>query len=137
YDHERAPGQLGDAGVAVAGGYVYRGRIDLLRGRYVFTDLVRGYVLATRAGQMQRGKKLAPIERLGVRVDGAETTFAALSADDDPGDGNDDRIDLRFGRDAKGELYLLSKGSGTIWRVVDAVVTPPHENAIVLPSLVS
>src|SRR5690606_17914732 len=49
--------------------------------------------------------------------------------------GNDDRIDLRFGRDAKGELYLLSKGSGTIWRVVDALVTAPHANARVLPSI--
>jgi len=29
----------------------------------------------------------------------------------------DARVDLRFGRDAAGELYVLSKANGKIWRV--------------------
>ena len=31
--------------------------------------------------------------------------------------GRPDRVDLRFGRDADGELYLLSKGNGKVWRI--------------------
>lgn len=133
YDHDREPGQVGDAGVAIGGGYVYRGAIEALSGRYVFTDIARGQVFATRAGQMRRGGDLAPIEVLRLYVDGEETSFAELNADEDPEDGDDARIDLRVGRDAEGELYLLSKGSGAIWRVVDAIVVPPHANSSVLP----
>lgn len=135
YDHDRNPGQLGDAGVAIAGGFVYRGGIDELNGYYVFTDLVQGHVFAARAGQMLRGEPLAPIERLRLYVDGVETTFANLNTDNDPDDGDDTRIDLRVGRDAAGELYLLSKGAGTIWRVVDADVITTSVNAFVFPGL--
>jgi len=135
YDHNRDPGQVGDAGLALGGGFVYRGDIGLLNGRYIFTDIFRGSVFATRAGQMQRGQGLAVIERLGLVADGEQTTFVELNADDDPEDGDDFRIDLRVGRDADGELYLLSKGSGTIWRIVDAVVHPTADNPGVLPGL--
>ena len=31
--------------------------------------------------------------------------------------GRPDRVDLRFGRDADGELYLLSKANGKIWKI--------------------
>ncbi|WP_418606515.1 Fic family protein [Georgenia sp. SUBG003] len=79
YDHNRDPGQRGDAGVAVAGGYVYRGDIPLLKGRYLFADLVRGHVYSTIAGEMNRESgRLAPIEHLKVVADGKETTFQEL-----------------------------------------------------------
>lgn len=29
----------------------------------------------------------------------------------------DTRVDLHVGRDAAGELYLLSKANGTIWKI--------------------
>src|SRR5690606_19588745 len=70
YDHNRAPGQTGDAGVALNGGFVYRGEIPELRGRYLFTDLVRGWVLSADAERMHRNdgalEDLAPVERLRV-----------------------------------------------------------------------
>ena len=31
--------------------------------------------------------------------------------------GDPNRVDPRFGRDADGELFLLSKGNGRIWRI--------------------
>lgn len=115
YDHDRDPGQTGDAGVAVVGGFVYRGAdLPQLRGWYVFGDIVRGHVYGTRAGQMriERGS-LAPIERLALRdADGRDVTMQDLA--------DDTRVDLRFGVDGDGELYVLSKSSGTIWRVTDA-----------------
>lgn len=116
YDHNRDPGQTGDAGVAVNGGFVYRGEIEALQGRYLFTDLVRGWVLSTDADEMVRNAgavaDLATIEELRVFHDGVETTFQELVGDT--------RVDLRFGSDADGELYLVSKANGKIWKVTGA-----------------
>jgi len=116
YDHNRDPGQTGDAGVALNGGFVYRGSIPELEGRYLFTDLVRGWVLSTEQDEMVRGDgdpaDLAEIEHLRVYEDGQETTFQELVGDT--------RVDLRFGADASGELYLVSKANGTIWKVTGA-----------------
>ncbi|MBM7832801.1 glucose/arabinose dehydrogenase [Agromyces cerinus] len=116
YDHNRDPGQTGDAGVAVNGGFVYRGDIPELRGRYLFTDLVRGWVLSAQADQMVRNDgdiaDLATIEELRVFHDGQETTFQELVGDT--------RVDLRFGADADGELYLVAKANGKIWKVTGA-----------------
>ncbi|MGC5616221.1 PQQ-dependent sugar dehydrogenase [Georgenia sp. Z1491] len=128
YDHNRDPGQTGDAGVAVNGGFVYRGSIPELQGRYLFTDLVRGWILSTNADEMHRNDgdphDLAPIEELRVIHEGVETTFAELVGDT--------RVDLRFGADASGELYLVSKADGRIWSVTGAHEVPETN---VLPEL--
>ncbi|GAA4884367.1 PQQ-dependent sugar dehydrogenase [Serinicoccus chungangensis] len=116
YDHNRDPGQTGDAGVALNGGFVYRGDIEELQGKYLFTDLVRGWVLSTEEDEMVRNdgdpEDLAEIEQLKVFADGEETTFAELVGDS--------RVDLRFGSDADGELYLVSKADGKVWEVTGA-----------------
>lgn len=131
YDHNRDPGQTGDAGVAVNGGFVYRGEIPELQGRYLFTDLVRGWVLSTDAEEMVRGDgdiaDLATIEELRVFADGVETTFQELVGDK--------RVDLRFGSDADGELYLVSKANGKIWKVTGARSVDEPANPFVLPAL--
>ncbi|WP_324650280.1 Ig-like domain repeat protein [Georgenia sp. H159] len=128
YDHNRDPGQTGDAGVALNGGFVYRGAIPELQGKYLFTDLVRGWVLATNADEMVRNdgdlEDLATIEELRVFHDGEQTTFQELVGDR--------RVDLRFGADADGELYLVSKADGKVWKVTGArVVEPEPENNVV------
>lgn len=128
YDHNRDPGQTGDAGVAVNGGYVYRGEIEELRGKYLFTDIVRGFVLATEADEMVRNdgdiEDLATIAELRVFHDGEQTTFQELVGDQ--------RVDLRFGADADGELYLVSKADGKIWKVTGArEVEPEPPNNVV------
>ncbi|KON72419.1 hypothetical protein M768_15730 [Cellulosimicrobium cellulans F16] len=130
YDHNRDPGQTGDAGVALNGGFVYRGDIPELRGRYLFTDLVRGWVLATEQDEMVRNdgdlEDLAEIEHLRVFADGEETTFQELVGDQ--------RVDLRFGSDADGELYLISKANGKIWQVTGAR-RAGASSPVVLPEL--
>ncbi|MER7441419.1 PQQ-dependent sugar dehydrogenase [Micromonospora avicenniae] len=119
YDHDPAPGWncTSDVGVAVAGGFVYRGRdVPALRGKYVFGDLVDGRVLYTEAKQMRRGEGLAPIHRLALfDAAGTPVRMQDLSAPGAPGDPN--RVDLRFGTDAQGELYILAKANGKIWKV--------------------
>jgi hypothetical protein len=130
YDHNRDPGQTGDAGVAVNGGFVYRGDIPELRGKYLFTDLVRGWVLSTEADEMVRNDgdvaDLATIDQLRVFEDGQETTFAELVGDQ--------RVDLRFGSDADGELYLVAKANGKIWKVTGAR-TVTAKSPFALPEL--
>lgn len=130
YDHNRDPGQTGDAGVALNGGFVYRGDIPELQGKYLFTDLVRGWVLSTEAEDMVRHDgdlaDLATISELRVFVDGEQTTFQELVGDS--------RVDLRFGSDADGELYLIAKANGKIWRVTGAH-TVSAQSPIVLPEI--
>ncbi|MDG4825420.1 PQQ-dependent sugar dehydrogenase [Asanoa sp. WMMD1127] len=119
YDHDPAPGWncTSDVGVAVAGGFVYRGRdVPKLRGKYVFGDLVDGRVLFTEADEMRRGHAPATIHRFALfNAAGESVRMQDLSGPGAPGDPN--RVDLRFGTDAQGELYILAKANGKIWKV--------------------
>jgi glucose/arabinose dehydrogenase len=100
-----------DSGHAVSGGFVYRGRlVPELTGKYVFGDIVDGRLFYTDESEMKRGGNLAPLHLLLV-VDASGKT---MTLQDLVGD---KRVDLHFGRDHAGELYLLSKANGTIWKV--------------------
>ncbi|MFB7110760.1 PQQ-dependent sugar dehydrogenase [Streptomyces sp. NPDC056291] len=100
-----------DSGHAISGGYVYRGRtVPELYGKYVFGDIVDGRVFYTNEREMRRGEERAPIHQLMVfDKTGKRVTMAELTGDT--------RVDLRFGTDAQGELYLIAKANGTIWKV--------------------
>lgn len=111
--------QIGrDAGVSLVGGFVYRGRLAALRGHYLFGDIVSGRVRETSVGLFLRGFPEPSYHDVRISVGGRVTTLRDLV-----GNG---RTDLRFGQDAAGELYLMSKAVGTVWKVTSAkVVTPP------------
>jgi hypothetical protein len=119
YDHDPPPtwNCTSDVGHAIVGGFVYRGRgVPELRGKYVFADLVTGRLFYTEANQMRSGKPRAPIYELMVYDEaGRRVTMREIAGEGALGDPN--RVDPRFGRDADGELYLLSKGNGRIWRI--------------------
>ena len=106
------PGQ--DSGHAVSGGFVYRGRqVPQLQGKYVFGDIVNGRVFYTNEGEMRRNRKPAPIYEAALLDHwGKRLTMQELAGDK--------RVDLYFGTDALGELYLLSKANGKIWKVTGA-----------------
>lgn len=118
YDHDAPPGYCSDVGRAVIGGFVYRGDdVPLLRGKYLFGDGVDGRLFYTDVLQMRRGVKdhtdLATLYSMRVYdADGTVLTMQDLAGDK--------RVDLRFGTDAEGELYILSKANGTIWKVTGA-----------------
>jgi hypothetical protein len=113
FDHNPPPGHplCADSGHAISGGFVYRGHdVPELRGKYVFTDLVDGRIFYTEASEMRRGRAMATIHELMVYdTAGTRTSFQELVGDE--------RVDLRFGQDGRGELYLLAKADGTAWRV--------------------
>ncbi|MEU6644753.1 PQQ-dependent sugar dehydrogenase [Saccharomonospora sp. NPDC046836] len=102
-----------DSGHAVSGGQVYRGQdFPQLYGKYVFGDLVDGRVFYTNVKDMKRGKQPATIHELQIfDTDGKRLRMPDLVGDE--------RIDLRFGSNAAGELFLLAKANGKIWKVVD------------------
>ncbi len=102
YDH--------DEGQAIAGGYEYTGRaLPQLKNKYLFGDIVNGRLFYTDVSTLQPGNP-AIAKEWKVRVDGKNITLRDLS-------GNK-RVDLRFGRDADGEMYIFTKADGKVYKLV-------------------
>jgi glucose/arabinose dehydrogenase len=119
YDHDPPPtwNCTSDVGRAIIGGFVYRGtKLPGMNGKYLFADNVTGRLFYTHAGEMQRGMPMAPVYQLMVYDQtGRRVTMRDLAGEGALGD--PDRVDLRFGRDAAGELYVVSKGNGKAWKI--------------------
>ena len=104
YDHEE--------GFAVVGGFVYRGSlVPELTGHYVFGDIVGGRIFHVPVAELLGADPLtgagsAQIGELTLVAVGMETTLLAQV--------DDDRADLRFGIDAEGEIYILTKSDGRV-----------------------
>ena len=106
YDH--------DEGVAISGGYEYAGKnIPVLRGKFLFGDIAAGRLFYAEMPGIKAGSH-ATIKEWSISFKGKPTTLVELC-------GND-RVDLHFGRDASGELYLLTKADGKVYKLVSAVI---------------
>jgi glucose/arabinose dehydrogenase len=109
YDH--------DEGNAIGSGFFYEGEaIAALRGKYVFADIVRGRVFYIDAEQVTPGT-YAEIKELRLSFDGQEYRLADVTSMDNSYAAGK-RVDLRLGRDAAGELYLLTKSDGWLRKLV-------------------
>jgi len=101
YDHASPVAGVRE-GIAIVGGFVYRGhRVEELRGRYVFGDYSR--IFARPQG------RLFVLER-----DACGSTprcVAELAVD---GQASLGLAVLGFGRDARGEIYVLGSGTGVV-----------------------
>ena len=119
YDHPAGSRCGGDLGRAVVGGFVYRGNaLPALRGKYIFGDLIQGWVYYSDESEMRRGGKIAPVRQLKIlNSSGGSTTMKSLAGDD--------RVDMRFGTDGAGELYVMSKANGKIWKVTGTTGSGP------------
>ncbi|MBO2450656.1 PQQ-dependent sugar dehydrogenase [Actinomadura barringtoniae] len=117
YDHDPSPTWdcKSDVGRAIAGGYVYRGKIAALRGKYLFDDLVDGRIFYTEEREMKLGGPRAEVHQLMLYKDGKRLSTADLTGPGSTGDPK--RADLRIGRDGAGELYLIGKANGKIWKI--------------------
>lgn len=113
FDHDPPPNFpcTADSGHAIVGGFVYRGaKIPELWGKYVFGDLVDGRLFYTNTQEMKRGKGLAPLYQLSlVDGQGRPTTMQDFAGDT--------RTDIRFGTNTAGDLFVLAKANGKIWKV--------------------
>jgi glucose/arabinose dehydrogenase len=95
-------------GVAITGGFVYRGAsVPALQGHYLFGDLVNGRIFHVPAAALVPGRQAAFAE-LTLLKNGTPVTLMQLMP------GRQRRVDLRFGQDQAGEVYLTSKRDGWI-----------------------
>lgn len=105
-----------DEGNAVSGGFVYAGsKIPLLKNKYIFGDIPLGTLFYSEVSEMTEGKQ-APIYKLSLELNGRLTSLGALS--DGP------RVDLRFGKDRSGTLYIFTKSDGKVYKIVDCKRQP-------------
>jgi mono/diheme cytochrome c family protein len=103
YDH--------DEGNAISGGYEYKGEtIGALKGKYVFGDIVNGRLFFVSTETISPGIQ-SPIEEWRISLNGEVRSLQSLCGAD--------KVDLRFGRDAAGEIYLLVKQDGKIYKLIE------------------
>jgi glucose/arabinose dehydrogenase/mono/diheme cytochrome c family protein len=103
-----------DEGVAISGGFEYRGTaIPQLAGKYLFGDIASGKLFYVNMKDLRLGKQ-ATIKKWKISFKGAPTTLAQLCGKD--------RVEMRFGMDSKGELYLLTKADGKVYKLVSAAI---------------
>jgi len=99
-------------GNAISGGYEYQGSaVPEFKGKFLFGDILIGKLFYVDMADIQLGKQ-APIKRWRVRLNGEVKTLRELCGTD--------RIDLHFGRDARGELYIMTKGDGKLYKLKGA-----------------
>jgi len=129
-------GHVAAGGDAIGSGFLYNGKIEALRGKYLFTDLSTGHVWYADYAEMlaaddDNPATLAQIHPLKIRWNDrvydtmfpiAEAAYHARGGKDPdlPGTATvsgQGRADARFAVDNAGELYLYSKTDGLI-RVV-------------------
>jgi hypothetical protein len=118
YDH--------NDGQAVTGGFAYHGRIDALRGKFVFGDLVRGRLFAADLAAMKEAddgipRTVAPVEeiQLYVRDAGGNRVYVSLRELIERTMGRTaTRADLHISRSRDGELFITSRQDGMIRMLV-------------------
>jgi hypothetical protein len=106
YDHSE--------GVAITGGFVYRGtRVPALQGQYLLGDMVNGRVFHVGASTLKIGQ-VAKLKELTLKRNGETVNLFELVASPKG------RVDLRFGQDHLGEIYIMTKQDGKIRKLASA-----------------
>ncbi|MBL7697429.1 MAG: PQQ-dependent sugar dehydrogenase [Chitinophagaceae bacterium] len=101
YDH--------DEGKAISGGYEYSGsNIKDLLGKFIFGDINSGRLFFVETKNLVASKQ-TPIQEFGVVYHGEQSTMQRVC--------ENNRVDMRLGIDHKGEMYLLSKNAGKVYRI--------------------
>ena len=105
YDH--------DEGNAISGGFEYWGKaLPNLKGKCFFGDIVKGRVFYIEMKDVKIGSQ-APIKECKLLLNGVPKTLVELCGAN--------KVDMRFGRDHLGELYILTKPDGKVYKLVKTV----------------
>ena len=118
YDH--------NDGQVVSGGFAYYGRIEALRGKFVFGDLVRGRIFAVDLAAMKAAddgipRTVAPIEeiQLYVRDSSGERVYVSFRELVEAANGaTARRADMHITISGDGELFITSRQDGMIRMLV-------------------
>ena len=118
YDH--------DEGRSVAGGFAYYGRIESLRGKFIFGDVAQGRLFAADLAALKKAddgipQTVAQIEeiQLYVRDSGGNRTNVTLQQLVEKANGAaTSRSDLNISRSLDGELLISTRQDGTIRTLV-------------------
>jgi hypothetical protein len=118
YDH--------DEGRAITNGFAYHGRIDALKGKFVFGDIFNGRVFVSDVAAMKKAddgipQTVAPVEEVqlyirdasGKRIDVSFRDLIAKAMGAPP-----TRADLHISISRDGELFLTSRQDGMIRMLV-------------------
>lgn len=118
YDH--------NDGQAISGGFAYYGRIQALRGKYIFGDIVRGRLFAADLAAMKKAddgipQTVAPVEEIqlvtrNARGERVYTSFRELV--ERANGATATRADLHIHQTRDGELLLTSRQDGVIRMLV-------------------
>lgn len=98
-----------DEGAAISGGLEYLGNtLPRLKEKFIFGDIPSGRLFYINTTDIQQGK-LATIKEWRISINGKLTTLIEAC--------RNNRVDLHFGRDAEGELYILTKADGKLYKL--------------------
>lgn len=101
-----------DDGNAFSGGYEYWGTaVPQLKGKYLFGDIPSGKLFYINLADIKPGK-LAPIKQWRITINKVPELLKHVCGSD--------RVDLHFGKDAQGEIYLFTKADGRVYKLVSA-----------------
>jgi hypothetical protein len=107
-----------DEGNAIAGGFAYEGHtIPELNGKYLFGDIPSGRLFYVNSTDLKL-EKMALIKEWFVSLHGKRLTLREICGQN--------RVDLRFAGDEKGEIYIFTKPDGKIYRLVKNPVSLTH-----------
>lgn len=120
YGHDIPPGVTDFYGIAIAGGFVYRGTaIPELSGQYVFADFGSdGRFFHVPVNELVDGKQ-AKIKELRLFDGNKERSFKEIVGKK--------RTDVRFGIDEVGELYVTSKQDGKVRKIIPSPKSPNYQ----------
>jgi hypothetical protein len=118
YDH--------DEGQAIAAGFAYNGKIQALRGKFVFGDVQRGRVFVADTAALKKAndgvpRTVAPIEEVQLFVrdaKGTQTNVTFQELVDKTMGTKLPRADLHISRGRDGELFVTSRQDGMIRMLV-------------------
>jgi len=123
YDHKIPLGVTEFYGIAITGGFVYRGNaIPELLGQYIFADFGSdARFFHVPVDELVEGKQ-ARIRELRLFEGKKERSFLEMVGKK--------RTDVRFGIDEAGELYVTSKQDGKVRKIVPSQESRNYQNKV-------
>jgi glucose/arabinose dehydrogenase len=104
-----------DEGLAITGGFEYSGKvIPQLAGKFLFGVIGTGRLFYINMADIKQGQQ-ALIKEWRVSFNGKQGVLKDFC-------NGCERVDLRLGRDADGEIYILTKLDGKIYKLVGATI---------------